>query len=204
MKREGQIFSVDIVIAVGIFLVILITSIWTIDYSREKIYLSEKRNDMELIARNVLSILIEKEGKPSNWSAMSPSEFNSTNVDSIGLATGNSINGYDTMWNSNPGGGNKNGSWQLDINKVSMFASMNDTKYNHTYKKLLGIIGVGYEFEINISIWNGSGYQLNYTIGVSPKNASNIINIQRFAMINRSWSRFDLRLWEKCEGMTCK
>ena len=80
---KAQIFSLDIVIAAGIFILILLStaSIW--DYSREKILIEETRNDMEIIARNALSVLIETKGSPKNWTAY---EFNQTNINSLGLA----------------------------------------------------------------------------------------------------------------------
>ena len=83
---KAQIFSLDGIVAVITFIIILIASMWLWDYSREKIHLTERRADLEIISKNALSVLVETPGNPANWTNLSDSDFNRTNIYSLGLA----------------------------------------------------------------------------------------------------------------------
>ena len=173
---KAQAFSVDIFIAVGIFIFILLSAALIWNYSREKIAIEETRNDMEIIARNALAVLIETKGNPKNWTSYT---FNQTNILSLGLS--------DSFL-------------ALDQTKISSLSSANYS----TVKTILGILGSNYEFRLNIDTWNGTTYISNYTIGLSPNaTASEVVKVQRFVLLNNNWAKAALKLWKSCEAITC-
>ncbi|MBW2984327.1 hypothetical protein KY361_04385 [Candidatus Woesearchaeota archaeon] len=173
---KAQIFSLDVVIAIGIFILILLSAglIW--NYSREKIAIEETRNDMEIIARNALSVLIETKGNPNNWTSYA---FNESNIKSLGLA--------DEFL-------------EVDSTKIS---SLSSADYS-TAKTILGILGPNYEFGLDIDIWNGTDYTANYTIGLPPNaTASEVVKAERFVLLDNSWTKATMKLWKSCEDATC-
>jgi len=173
---KAQIFSLDAVIAIGMFILILLSTALIWNYSREKIAIEETRNDMEIIARNALSVLIETTGKPSNWTDYT---FNPTNIYSLGIADEFLVLS------------------QTKINSLSL------ADYSTT-KTILGILGPNYEFRLNIDVWNGTAYASNYTIGLLPDStASEVVNIERFALLDNIWAKANIKLWKSCEDITC-
>ncbi|MBW2965949.1 hypothetical protein KY342_02480 [Candidatus Woesearchaeota archaeon] len=173
---KAQIFSLDAIIAAGIFILILLSAALIWNYSREKISIEETRNDMEIIARNALSVLIETKGNPKNWTSYT---FNQINIHSIGLAEEFLI---------------------LNQTKIN---SLSSADYS-TAKTILGILGSNYEFRLNIDTWNGTSYMPNYTIGTAPNaTASEVVNIERFALLDNLWAKTTMKLWKSCEDATC-
>ncbi len=173
---KAQIFSLDIVIAIGIFILILLSTALIWQYSMEKISIEETRNDMEIIARNVLSVLIETKGTPTNWTDYT---FNQTNIQSLGLADEFLI---------------------LNQTKINSLLSADYS----TAKTILGILGSNYEFILNMDIWNNSVYVANYTIGLSPNaTASEIVKVERFVLLDSLWTKATIKLWKSCEDITC-
>lgn len=166
LKNKGQLFSLDVIIAAGAFILILIAAIVIWEYTAENVVLKEKRNDMQLVSMNVLSALIETKGNPVNWTEY---DYNETNVLSLGIASNR---------------------WILDENRIE---SMQDGNYDST-KKILGI--ANYDFELLIDSYDGSSYAEKYSIGISPSDAENIIVNERFALFNNSWSRLRLKVYE--------
>ena len=77
--REGQIFSIDLVLSVIIFLILIIflISVWNLYTTR----LNERiaTEEIQLLAFEMTDILVETEGVPSNW------EENPENVTILGL-----------------------------------------------------------------------------------------------------------------------
>jgi hypothetical protein len=77
--KKGQVFSLDLIISMFTFIIILIflLSFWNLNSLR----LSEKQNsnELQLIALQVMDILVSTPGEPFNW--------NTNNATSIGLAT---------------------------------------------------------------------------------------------------------------------
>jgi hypothetical protein len=173
---KAQIFSLDIVIAVGIFILILVSTALIWQYSREKISIEETRNDMETIARNALSVLIETKGSPSNWTDYT---FNTANVKSLGIADEFLV---------------------LDSAKIN---SLSSGDYS-TAKTILDILGSGYEFQLKITVWNGNTYISNTSIGSAPdSSASEIVHIERFALLNNIWAKTAINVWKSCGDITC-
>jgi len=173
---KAQIFSLDIVIAAGIFIVILLSTAALWYYGGEKMRIEESRNDMELITRNALAVLIETKGNPSNWTAH---DFTTSDIQSLSLADEFLL---------------------LNQTKVS---SLSEANYSTT-KTLLGVLGPDYEFRLDINTWNGTAYAANYTIGLEPNaSASEIVKVERFALLGNTWTKATIRLWKSCEDITC-
>lgn len=189
-KNKAQFFSVDITVAILVFISILIASSLYWDYSTEKIKLAEKRGNIQLAAKNVLSNLIETEGNPSNWHNISENDFNTTTVDSIGLAKSYSYNNSNI--NNRALGLTKYGAWVLDKDKI--YALYNRTSKYEDVKKILGISH--YEYELKISVWNGVFYFLQYSAGNTPHNATNIVRVDRYALLNDEWVKVNLLVWD--------
>ena len=174
--NKAQIFSLDAVIAIGIFILILLSAALVWNYSREKISIEETRNDMEIIARNSLAVLIETKGNPTNWTDY---DFNQTDIYSLGLADEFLL---------------------LNSTKIN---SLSSADYS-TAKTILGILGSNYEFRLNIDTWNGASYISNYTIGTAPNaTASEVVNIERFVLLDDLWAKTTMKLWKSCEDATC-
>jgi hypothetical protein len=173
---KAQLFSLDMVIACSMFILILLSTAALRDYTGETIRIEETRNDMEMIARNAISVLIETEGQPSNWTAQ---PFSQTDMQSLGLA--------DSFL-------------ELDPEKISALSSANYS----VAKTLLGIIGPDYEFCLDIGVWNGTSYATGYVIGLLPNvTASEVVREERFSLINNTWAKATIRLWKSCEDITC-
>jgi hypothetical protein len=181
LNNKSQVFSTDLIIAVIIFTFILITSAWFWDSTKEKMHLSEIRNDLELIAHNAVSVLINTIGDPPNWHNIT---FNEDNVFSIGIG--------------------KNRPWFIDLNKAK---KLNETDYNLT-KKILGIRGPNYEFYLNISMFNKTSLEFEDVsiVGIYPNTSSlHVINVKRTMLsdTDNSWVSFNMLVWNLCEGAQC-
>ncbi len=182
-RSKAQIFSIDFVIALMLFVVILIVSEWAWTTSVEKIYFTEGRNDLEILARNAASILIQTTGNPPNWHNLS--DFNTTNVSSLGFA--------------------KNRPWFIDENKVIRLNNLNNTNYS-VYKTLLGIRGPGYEFHMNVSKFNRTHFEDLALIGETPNaSAESVVKISRIMLSgdDKNWTKITLKVWKTCVGASC-
>jgi hypothetical protein len=184
LYNKSQVFSTDLIVAVIVFTFILITSAWFWDATKEKMHLSETRNDLELIAHNAVSVLINTVGDPPNWHNIT---FNESNVYSIGIG--------------------KNRPWFIDLNKATRLQELNSTDYE-TLKKILGVRGPFYEFYLNISKFNKttSEFEDISLVGIYPNSSSShVINIKRTMLsdIDRSWVSFNMLVWTVCEGAQC-
>jgi hypothetical protein len=200
-SKQGQIFTVDAAIAVITFIVIIIASIGVWEYVVEKTYLNEVRNDLAAISRNAAAVLVETPGIPANWTSVSQSNFNST-VTSLGLTASSSINGQDSTLGSSAGFMNSN-VLVLDSQKIEFLENFQLENYQR-YKELLGILGPGYEFNLKISLWNGSAYDIKSQIGHPPDISSvNVLQSTRLALLDGNWTRVQLQVWNRCEGVLC-
>jgi hypothetical protein len=183
-RKNGQIFSSDLVIAVTVFIFILITSAWFWDTTKEKIHMTEVRNDIELISRNSVAVLVNTVGDPPNWHDIA---FTDENIYSIGIS--------------------KNRPWLFDEDKVRRLDELNTTDYE-LIKRILGVRGAGYEFFLNISKYNltdDSFVELGI-IGKSPNgSAAHVVNVERIGMsdYDDSWVRFNMKVWSECIGAEC-
>jgi hypothetical protein len=76
--KKGQIFTIDFMISVTIFILVLVTIITTWYFIDTHIKEIESRRDMHSISLSVSDALVRSSGHPADW--------NATNVQSIGLA----------------------------------------------------------------------------------------------------------------------
>ena len=162
------------IIALGVFVVILIASASAWDNAHERIYLAEQRNDLEAIARNAMSSLILTTGSPADWYLLSTENFNEINIKSIGLA------------DSIP--------YKLKSEKIQALKDPN--KYT-TIKKILGIIGPGYEFFLEINAYDGVQFSETNQIGLVPDGtAQEVVVVERGAAYGTKWAVIRLRVWK--------
>ena len=76
--KKGQIFTIDFMISIAIFIIVLITIISTWYFIDTHIKEVESRRDMHSVSLSVSDALVRSSGHPQDW--------NSTNVQSVGLA----------------------------------------------------------------------------------------------------------------------
>lgn len=170
--KNSQIFSVDAIIAMSAFILILVSSAWAWDSVRSRIYLSEQRNDMEFVAASAISVLIEKPGDPDNWHKLAT--FDESSISSLGLTNGVP--------------------WVLDTDKAAKLEelSADDSDYVRM-KEILGIKGPGYEFFLNITIYE-NGFGQSYEIGRNPVAAKEVVVLQR-TMASERWAKVVFKVW---------
>jgi|GEM_PF-1662316 len=191
--KKGQVFSMDLMFAVIIFIGVLfiVMNVWESTLKGND--LADERKSLELSARNIISQLMMDEGNPSDWTAFS-------NLQSLGLATSFSINNQNSSFKSRPMGLMNRGYGSLSSAKISALQSMN---YSYT-KELLGVFSYDENFYILVSRWNGTAYAQVNTIGTSPyQNVTSVVNIDRMALLNNDWAKLSLQVWRLCEGATC-
>lgn len=177
-KLKAQIFTADAIIAAGIFILILISAAYAWDYSREKAYLTDKRDYMEMAARGALSGLIETSGNPSDWHT-NQDYLNTSYMKSLGLA--------------------KNRPWHLSAEKIQAMQDWYPER-NETFKRLLGLQGLNLHMEFWVY---DSGFAANadYVIGSSPGSGiRNIVRLQRTGLFQNDtgdyWLKIVLEIWE--------
>ena len=166
LSHKGQIFSLDVIIAVLAFTTILVSSIVIWDYTHETISKTERRIELELATMNVLSTLLESPGSPSNWSNFPVNDFNESNVLSIGLTRNDSISLISKDL------------WHLDYEKISY---LNPSTYNKT-KKILGL--AGHDFKLTINLFNGTEFSENYSVSGDLTNIEEQVVLTRYGLLN--------------------
>lgn len=184
-KKKGQIFSFDVIIAVFVLIMILTSSVWLWDTAREKIYLAEERNNLELTARNAIYTLIQTVGDPPTWHQLNNVDTNETNIYSLGIG--------------------KNRPWFISEDKAIRLKDINDTKYQ-MIKKILTVRNN--DFYLNISKYNNINkkYENFVLIGKSPpQSAEQIIRIERIGLsdVDKSWMKIIIYVWKGCKGSYC-
>lgn len=175
---KGQVFFADMIIAMGIFVVIMLTVASAWDFSREKTYRTELRNDMEIAARIALSALIKTSGNPSDWHKQQSEWFNETNVKSLGLS--------------------KNEPWHISDLKLQKFEEWEAEKYD-AYKKILGL--QSYDFYMEFWEFNGTFDDgPDYSVGNTPDSAAeNVVKLERVALSDAQdnmWLKIEMGVWK--------
>lgn len=203
-NKKAQIFSIDLIIALITFIIIMVGIAWVWESSREKINLNEQENDMNLISIFALSSLIETPGNPPNWDEFDDADFDENNVASLGFA-------YNSL-----------SPWMLDEDKMLRLHELdelNSTQYE-TMKKILGLRGASYEFNIRIEKDTGfhipgflAGKKIAYSYGEGDPEEGNeshygirqflIDNNVDFADYEDDWEtlleeidNYDVVIWE--------
>jgi len=201
--KKSQVMSADVAIAVSIFLVILIASFWSWEYFGKKTKSVDIRNDLEIISKNALDMLVQSPGVPSNWSDFSAADFNETSVLAIGLAESSSSNALDLTYNEQSAGLTPGNYLVLDESKVQQLDSLSQYRYDY-FQRILGIYGSNYEFQLDVSPWDGSNYSQKYFVGRNMTDSSqNVVRNDRFALMNNTRSRITLFVWQDCGGVKC-
>lgn len=192
LHKKAQIFSLDIFIALGIFIFIMlsVTLVWIV--TKDRFTTQESKNDMHMIAQQAIATLVETPGRPSDWYLKPNSTFPRTppvpndyfnnaygekNISSLGLTK--------TIPNI------------LERDKIRKLIEINKTNYTFL-KQALGIQGPAYEFYMEFDEFNGTAYTKRYELGLN-KTISNIlvqdvIIQQRMALID-NWTIVRLELW---------
>ena len=152
-KKSAQLFSLDMIFAVAIFLLILLSIAFAWDHNREKLVLTEQRNDIALLSRNIVNSLLETEGNPSNWTQLASTSFNKTNVYTLGLVKTFSINAYNSHKKSTSLSLTKTGLGYLELNKILTLYNYDESMYNES-RDILSL-SPNYDFQINFEAING-------------------------------------------------
>ncbi|MAG47606.1 hypothetical protein CL617_03295 [archaeon] len=193
-KKRGQIFSLDIIIAAITFIIVVILVFQILDYSNNKIIANELESDINLIAENAISVLVEEEGNPNNWSLFDVNDFNTNAIFSLGLSKSLNFDDLDSKEKGKSLASANVGRNILDQSKIDRLEVLNSTQYDNI-KNILGIKGSGYEFEVQAKNWNGSSYSLKNLIGKVPSNAEFIVKKSRFGLIDQNITLVELRIW---------
>lgn len=132
MFKKAQFFSVDILLALGIFLVLFLLSLLMWNFSQEKTEIVSQRADMEMKAELAMMQLLLSSGEPGNWYA------NGT-YSSLGLMS--------------------TGDYQLDVVKLQGLVSLNNSYVNTSaslgltkYQSFIRVVnasGVLYSFGVS-------------------------------------------------------
>lgn len=170
---RGQFFSVDMIIAVVIFGIILISFFSINQYVNRHINSEERKNDLFTIAAYASSSLVETPGNPGEWYTYSNKDIeegeDKKKVYSIGLSK--NIDG-----------------WNLQQEKIDKLVELNES-YD-SLKNLLGVKGPGYELFVNVSYSGGQ-----HIAGIFPNKAENIVSIERGALLNNQRAKVNVKVW---------
>ena len=177
LSLKGQFFSADVMLSILLFLGILTSFFATHAYVNRTIENQEVKNDMTQIASFLSSSFVETGGYPDNWETFKKDDLLKDKGDkdkkyvfAIGLSK------------------NADG-WNLNQKKIDKFVELNSS-YDFL-KDTLGVKGAGYEFYVSISTVSKS-----YVAGIYPTKAENVINVERFVLLEGQRARFNLKVWE--------
>ena len=205
---KAQIFSLDALIGVGAFIIILVSMGWAWTVTKDRYAAQETRNDMELVAGNALASLLETPGRPPTWN-LQPNRTGfpapPASDDSYCIPTGDYNCAAYGERNISSLGLTKSMSNVLDEEKIKKLRELNQTNYT-LIKQYLGIQGPGYEWYITFYPFNGTAFinKNNITIGnLYNKNAENRVIKQRMALVisgdvtiyNNSWALVVMEVW---------
>ncbi|MFW6047356.1 MAG: hypothetical protein ACOCP4_06200, partial [Candidatus Woesearchaeota archaeon] len=159
IRKKGQVISVDIAIALGIFMVILAVFFWAWNETYINKGRYEENNELSRSNKRITNMLLNTKGFPEYWHNMSNDDFNKENVSSLGLVDYNNLISYD---------------------KIFSLAEFNDSNYDDI-KTMIGLSGSGYDFEIKVWIYDeGFSGNPDFKIGLSDKNASYTNKAEKF------------------------
>jgi len=137
----------DLIISIVIFLTVLLPLFFVWSYINSQNQQQMLFDDTENLAFSVSDSLIRTKGMPDDW--------NSSNVNSIGLASQENV---------------------LNSTKVGYFLAMGNSDYNKTRAILTG----RYDFFFNLTDINGTSYG---TIGDKPENRM-VVPVERYCVYN--------------------
>lgn len=155
--KKAQVWSLDFVASLVIFFMVFISVFFIWSYTNIQNMEQRTFDDMQVLALTISDSLVRTKGVPENW--------NSSNVNVIGLAEGENV---------------------LDPVKVSEFLSMGNNEYNLTKNILTG----KYDFFFSITDLNGTLYG---KIGSKPTDRT-IVPVERYCLYNDRVVKVELAL----------
>ncbi|NIO23056.1 MAG: hypothetical protein GTN38_03465 [Candidatus Aenigmarchaeota archaeon] len=155
--KKGQVWSLDFVTSLVIFTLVLIPLLFVWNYVNIQNMEQRTFDEIETLALSISDSLIRTKGVPENW--------NSSNVNVIGLAEGENV---------------------LSIPKVSEFLYMGNNEYDLTKNILVG----RYDFFFSITDLNGTVYG---TAGSKPADRT-IVPVERYCLYNNRVVKIELAL----------
>jgi hypothetical protein len=88
--------------------------------------------------------------------------------------------------------GLSSGNHEIDPVKL---AALSSASYDDSLDAL-GIIGSGYGFHIDVDVYGGSAFTPTYSFGGNSSAANVVVVHQRYALLNHSWTRLTLKVWQ--------
>lgn len=162
MNKKSQFSSLDLIFALFIFLMVLVSLFFNYDSISDKISYDDVNQDMNLILTYATESLMSTAGEPANWDLLF--DFNTSSIKALGLFV-------------KPG--------VLSENKLEYFLTLNGSNYTSA-KTILGILGPGYEFGFDLYYYNGTSYNLNNTFGGANLSATKVLISQRNFILDNS------------------
>ena len=154
MNQKAQISTLDLVIAVSIFIFILLTIMGAWNNTRLKIDLFEDKRKIYQKGLDVAEMLVKTQGDPVNWGELSV--VDSSNVDAIGIASEDNV---------------------LDPEKLDKLGEID-------YGELRRILGLSREeFNLTIYNISGGSENSLYSFGQPPFNLTRV-RISRYASLD--------------------
>ncbi len=142
-------------------------------------------------------------GYYSNLLCCSCAEGYQVKLDSLGLATASGNKNLDIHNQARSFGLTYGNYLSLDDSKLKRLVTLNQTNYQ-TYKKLLGLLGPDYQFQLRVDLLKEKGYVTKYRIGANSNPISvDIVRSDRMALLNESIADVILLVWQECEGDVC-
>jgi hypothetical protein len=171
--KQGQVFSIDALIAGLVFMSILVGAFLLGDTMNDKSISSNQANDIEFVSRNAMNVLLESEGDPHNWSKFSDSDVTTSHIKVLGLSS--------------------KSSGILDLDKVQTLERLNATDYAD-YKVMLGL--QQYDFFLTFDYWINDAFVNEFTIGSPvPSDVSRSSAHVRYALLNGTRTKMELTVW---------
>ena len=167
--KQGQIFSIDLLISGAILIIILVSVIFFWNYSQRKMTLQEQRFDLYALGEKALSQLLLTPGQPYNWESFSSNQDFLDKVQALGLAPEPLV---------------------ISSEKLNRFTALD---YNQS-KILLGLIGPGYEYSLSIYSWNGTSFNPESHFGQLQGEIPEISKISRLALLDEQIVKVELYL----------
>ncbi|MCX6767419.1 MAG: hypothetical protein NTY90_01650 [Candidatus Micrarchaeota archaeon] len=168
-QSRGQLFSIDILVAVTIALFLFITATTLSTRVMNVLGISEQEIELNAAAEAAAAQLAASPGNPLNWDALS---FSDASVNSIGLAESRNV---------------------LAPAKVgAFFALASNQTALPLVKKMLGVSRPGYGFSVRI--YNQTGSLVNgFSTGAGTGKPATVA--ERIGVLNGSLVRLSVGVW---------
>ena len=168
-SKKAQIISIDIMIALVIFIIIFVSlfSGWFFSLRRFEVALDYK--ELEFLSQFAANALFMP-GIPYDWHTAGGGLYD---PQTIGLGDGRRVLMYE---------------------KIVAASDFAQTNYSD-FKRLLGVLGPGYNFFVNISIFDSLEYIDNTSFGIPPSNASHVAISQRYGLLDSTWAKVVVSVW---------